>query len=113
MRQYLLIFVVLIASNLFAQQENPTLFAQCVFVIADEIELLQVETQIKEHPNVQLVRLDHNTQRAFILTKDIEHLTEQELKSWFNTYSESVRCVQIGVYGIDEIDLYPFENCQQ
>ena len=113
MRQLLTIFALVIAPSLFAQQDDPVLFAQCVFIIQDETELRSVEAEIREHPNVKIVRLDQNTQRAFILTKDIEQLSEKELRSWFGDYSDSVRCIQIGVYGLDKIDHYPFENCEQ
>lgn len=68
---------------------------------------------MRDHPNVQIIRLDFNTQRAFVLTKDTDQLTEEEFRSWFGDFSASVKCMQIGVYGIDEIDQYPFENCDQ
>ncbi len=113
MRQLLTIFALSFATSLCAQQDEPVLFAQCVFTIQDEADLRNVEAEIRQHPNVNIVRLDHNTQRAFILTKDIELLSEEDLKSWFGEYSESVRCMQIGVYGLDKIDHYPFENCEQ
>ena len=47
------------------------------------------------------------------LTKETNELLEDELRSWFGEFSESVRCIQIGVYGVDKIDKYPFENCEQ
>ena len=113
MKHILTIFALVLTSLVFAQQEDPVLFVQCVFTIQDESELRNVEAEIRQHPSVKIVRLDQNTQRAFILTKDIQQLSEQELRSWFSEYSESVKCIQIGVYGIDKIDQYPFENCEQ
>ena len=113
MKQIVTIFALVLANLLFAQQDDPILFAQCVFTIQNETELRNIEAEIRQHPSIKIVRLDQNTQRAFILTKDIEQLSQEELKSWFGEYSESVKCIQIGVYGIDNIDHYPFENCDQ
>jgi hypothetical protein len=113
MRQLLIIFALVLAPSLYAQQDDLVLFAQCVFIIQDETMLRSAESEIREHPNVKMVRLDQNTQRAFILTKDLQQLSEQELRSWFGEYSESVKCIQIGVYGLEKIDHYPFENCEQ
>lgn len=112
MKQLITLLALFIMPVLYAQQET-VLFAQCVFEIGDETELRTVESEIRNHPNIEIVRLDYPSQRAFLLTKNLEELSEDEFKSWFGEFSESVRCMQIGVYGVDEIDQYPFENCDQ
>lgn len=113
MKHLLTVLALTVMPFIYAQQEETTLFAQCVFQISDETELRTLESELREHPNVQIIRLDYHTQRAFVLTKDTEQLSEEEFRSWFGEYSTSVRCMQIGVYGVDEIDQYPFENCDQ
>lgn len=113
MKHLLTVLALLIVPFINAQQQETTLFAQCVFEISDETELRNLESELRDHPNVQIIRLDFNTQRAFVLTKDTDQLTEEEFRSWFGDFSASVKCMQIGVYGIDEIDQYPFENCDQ
>lgn len=96
----------------FGQNESQTvLFAQCHFSIPVLEDMLILEEDMSSHPNAKLIRLDFNTQRAFILTKGIEELTKDELASWFEEFNETISCVQIGIKGIDHIDKYPFENC--
>lgn len=88
-----------------------TLFAQCMIEVQNQEDVKTLENQLKLNTNIKVVRLDYTNQRAFILTKNIETLNEIDFKLWFSQYSSFVRCVQIGVYGVDEIDVYPFENC--
>lgn len=90
---------------------STTLFGQCMIEVQNQDDMKTLENQLKTNPYVKVVRLDYTTQRAFILTKNIESLSDVDFKSWFSQYSSYVRCVQIGVYGVDEIDVYPFENC--
>lgn len=106
--------VCLMFGSLNAQEESlevTTLFAQSLFNIENEEAMRSLELELRQHPNINVVRLDWNTQRAFILTQGIESLTIEDFKSWFGIYSSTVNCVQIGVYGIDAIDKYPFTNC--
>lgn len=93
-------------------QSQTTLFAQCLFTINDATALEQLQQDIASNPNVKMVRLDMYSQRAFILTQNISSLNETELKSWFNQFESTVHCIQIGVYGIDQMWQYPFTNCQ-
>lgn len=113
MKYLLTVLVFAISFLMYAQQEETTFFAQCIFRIDDEDQLRSLETELRDHPSVRIVRLDFNTQRAFILTKDTEQLSEDDFRSWFGSYSSSVNCIQIGVYGVEEINQYPFENCEQ
>jgi len=93
------------------QQPNQ-LFAQCLFDIPTQAELDLLTYNIYlNHPDVEMVRLDLNTQRALVLTTGATPLTESDFISWFEQYSGSVSCVQVGVYGVDTINQYPFTNC--
>jgi len=94
------------------QQINAQLFAQCLFDIPTQAELDQLTYNIYlNHPDVEMVRLDLNTQRAFVITTGASPLTESDFISWFEQYAGSVSCVQIGVYGVDAMNPYPFTNC--
>jgi hypothetical protein len=104
------------ASSLHAQNlatEEVTLFGQCMIELQDQNEMLALEAEMRLNPNVKIVRLDYFSQRAFILTKDIDQLTDEQFMSWFNASSDKVRCIQIGRYGIDAIKPFPFENCDK
>lgn len=96
------------------QQSNAQLFAQCMFDIPNQAELDQLTFDIySNHPDVEMVRLDLNTQRAFVVTTGSLPLSETDFISWFNQYSGTVNCVQVGVYGVDAMNPYPFTNCSQ
>lgn len=97
-----------------SQQTSARLFAQCMFDIPTQAELDQVTYDIYlNHPDVEMVRLDLNTQRALVITTGDYPLTEADFVSWFDQYANSVYCVQIGVYGVDTMNPYPFTNCGQ
>ena len=113
MKYLLPILFVFFASFSYSQtQTNSVLFAQCYFDIQDEQAMLNLEANLRLHPNTNVVRLDYISQRAFIITQGINTLTNDEFKSWFESFSSTVNCVQVGVYGVDVIDPYPFTNCQ-
>jgi hypothetical protein len=93
-------------------QNETTLFAQCMIDIENESEIRALEIEIRNNPYVKIVRVDFYSKRVFLLTKGIEQLTEQNFTSWFSQYSNKVRCVQIGVHGVDIVKPYPFEGCE-
>ncbi len=113
MKKFLFItFLFCTAGFGYAQQGNSTYFGQCMIDIESNDELAQLEATMRQNPYLKVVRLDAFTKRAFILTNAIEGLTVEQFSSWFNEYSDNVRCVQIGVHGVDMIKPYPFEGCE-
>ncbi len=114
----LLILTSILLSITFATAQNVateevTLFAQCMIELQDQNEMVALEAEMRQNPSIKVVRLDYYSQRAFILTKDIDQLSEQQFTSWFNASSDKVRCIQIGTYGIDAINPYPFPGCDK
>ena len=110
---FVLGFVLINSAFTIAQEESQTvLFAQCHFSIDNQEEMMILQDNIRLNSNIGLVRLDFNTQRAFILTKGLEHLSNDELASWFENFGETLSCIQIGIKGIDQIAKYPFVNCE-
>ena len=103
---------LLFAFNLFSQSsEEVTLFAQCHFEISNKESFDLLQSELKTSPFIKMARLDWHTQRAIFLTQNIINLSEEEFKSWFGEYSNTVRCIQIGIHGVDPIAPYPFQNC--
>jgi hypothetical protein len=88
-----------------------TFFGQCLIEVLDIQEMKTLETEMRNNPYIKVCRLDYNTQRAFILTKSTETLTEEQFTSWFIGYSDKVRCVQVGVHGVDQVKPFPFVDC--
>jgi hypothetical protein len=112
MKNLILAFIVLLSIQAFGQQSNA-FFGQCLIEIQTKEEMAELETAMRENPYARVVRLDYNTQRAFVLTKDIETFSEADFTSWFGEYSEKVRCIQVGRQGIDMIKPYPFTDCDK
>jgi len=106
------LFILSFTFSYSQSQTNSVLFAQCYFDIQDEQVMLDLEENLRLHPNTNVVRLDYISQRAFIITQGLNSLTKDEFKTWFESFSSTVNCIQIGVYGVDAIDPYPFTNCQ-
>ncbi|MDA9881477.1 hypothetical protein N9C33_01640 [Crocinitomicaceae bacterium] len=93
-------------------RSDTRLFAQCMFSIPSQSILDELTVEFyNTHPEIEMVRFDMHTQRALLITTGISNLSEADFTSWFGKYSATIHCVQIGVYGIDKIDPYPFTNC--
>ena len=113
MKIIVLIFLLLLgASQVKAQTQSTSFFGQCMIEVATAEEMAQLQTTMRENPYIKVVRLDYNTQRAFILTQNLESLTEENFISWFSQYADKVKCVQVGQHGVDSIKPFPFEGCE-
>lgn len=112
---FFVLLVVFTSINAFSQASanEVTLFGQCMIDIESQEDMRALETEMRTNPYLKVVRLDYNSQRAFVLTKGIDALTEENFSSWFNQYSDKVRCIQIGVHGVDVVKPYPFEGCEK
>jgi len=89
------------------------LFGQGMIEIEDVAAAQALEADLRNHPNVKIVRIDYQTQRALVFTKDIQSMTEEQFTSWFGNYSDKLRCVQVGTHGVDQMNTFPFENCEK
>ena len=112
MKNIVLIGLFFIGLRVSAQtnESQVNLFGQCMIEIATAEEMKTLELEMKSNPYIKVVRLDYNTQRAFILTKGIDQLSEDQFTSWFSNYANKVRCIQIGRHGIEQVQPYPFEG---
>jgi hypothetical protein len=116
MRNILVLLLFLCISSVSSAQSTPqetTMFGQCMIEITSATEMAALETEMRSNPYVKVVRLDYNSQRAFLLTKGIDQLTEDQFISWFNAYGDKVRCIQVGTYGVDALKPFPFEGCDK
>lgn len=109
----LLVLLLLFTSYGNAQTENEGVkyFAQCMVNITDLEMFRSIESNIRLNPNVEVVRLDWETKRAFVLTKNLSSFTDADFQAWFGGNTINISCIQTGVYGVDEIAKYPFANC--
>lgn len=103
----LILFCCLGVNSAFGQ-EGTKLFAQGLFDIENRENMLNIQSTMSDNPAINIVRLDDNTQRFFLITEGIGELSIETLKSWFGEYAQTVHCIQIGIYGQDTIHSYPF-----
>jgi len=92
--------------------QTPKYFAQCMLDINDEPAFRSLEESLRNNPYVSVARLDWPTKRAFLLTKDLTSFTEQEFSSWLGEYADQATCIQVGLHGVDQVNPYPFTNCE-
>ena len=118
MKLLITLLTVLCIGSTYAQTQtqnnsNTRLFAQCMFSISSQAELDDLTFNFySDHSEIEMVRFDLNTQRAFVITTGLDNLTAEDFSSWFGEYESTIQCVQIGVYGVDSIAPYPFTNCE-
>jgi len=114
MKLFFSVIAIMFFSVSFGQNQttNTVLFAQCMFEIEDRNAMNDLSESIASNSYIEMVRLDHNTQRALIFTHNLDTLSDKEFRSWFGEYSQTVYCIQIGVKGVDSMNPYPFTNCQ-
>ena len=110
--------VLFMTSNSFGQssQENSATsiyFAQSLFEVETIQEMEELEIHLKSNPSVKQVRTNFQEKRVFVVTNSIDNLTEDEFKSWFGSIALSLKCIQIGKLGVDEVQTFPFSNCEE
>jgi hypothetical protein len=100
------------ASNAQESSQTPKYFAQCMLDINDEPAFHALEESLRSNPYVSVVRLDWSTKRAFLVTKDLTSFTQTEFSSWLGEYADQATCIQVGLHGVDQVNPYPFTNCE-
>lgn len=109
----LLLLLVFISSTSFSQTANSTVhfFGQCMVSSLDNQELIELELHLKQNPYVQVARVDLVSKRVFILTKDISSYNLNDFKSWLGEKESAATCIQVGLHGVDQVNPFPFTNC--
>lgn len=116
MRNLIIVVLMIVGANLatFAQETvsaSPKYFAQCMLSIEDETEFRALEENLRSNPHVAVVRLDWYSKRAFLLTKELNTFSDADFTAWLGEYAADASCIQVGVHGVDQINPYPFTNC--
>lgn len=86
-------------------------FAQGYFVLANGMEISELQEELNNNANIQAVRFDLENNVYFVFTQNIESLNKNLLLEWFGNYFSEIHCTQIGVLGVTERQTIPFENC--
>lgn len=113
MKPILIALVALFISSISFSQEvaNQTFFAQGMLQIDSKATMDSLQSVIRNEPYIKIARLDWYSKRIFILTRGLDTLSLSQFKSWFGSYSNKLSCVQIGIYGVNTINRFPFTNC--
>ncbi len=111
-----LIFILILAGTFSASSQqvsssNSKYFAQGLIDINSDQEIAALEQTMRLNPVFEIVRLDIPTKRFFLIINSSSNISESILKDWFGDYSDSLFCIQIGVYGIDAVNPFPFTDC--
>lgn len=105
----LIIFSIYIG---YSQTSNtPKFFGQCMIAVQTIEEAQELTNMLKENPYVDVVRVDWPTKRIFLTTKDISTFSESNFNSWLGEFSSLATCFQVGLHGVDQVNPYPFTNC--
>jgi hypothetical protein len=99
-------------SNSVSNSTAVSYFAQAMYNYTTDEALMVLESNLKTNPYVKLIRLDKNSKTLFLITKDVNEFDLSILEAWLTTEHESVSCVHIGIYGLDELKNYPNEACK-
>jgi len=92
--------------------EGPHYFAQCMLNIEDQQVFSDLEASLRSNPYVSVARLDWNTHRAFLITKDLTSFSREQFESWLGASASNASCIQVGLHGTDVVNPYPFTNCE-
>jgi len=79
----------------------------------EDQQIRELDNFIRTQPQIEVCRIDLVTKRIFILSKNGQQVSESFLRSLFVSKQADFTCYHTGVYGIDEMRKYPFENCDQ
>ena len=108
-----LIFVFSLVSFCAVSQQSTekVFFAQGMLQIESKTTMDSLQTVLRNEPFMKVVRLDWYSKRIFILTQGLDSLSLTMFESWFGQYATQLFCIQIGEYGVDAMNPYPFANC--
>lgn len=106
-------FLIVISAQVGYTQsaQTPKFFAQCMVDINTTEQAEELTLILRENPYVEVARVDWPTKRVFILTKNVTDFTEGNFSSWLGTYATAATCIQVGLHGVDQVNPYPFTNC--
>lgn len=73
----------------------------------------QLEIQLKEVDSYEMVRIDPVRKTIFIVSKNGFQINEENLKLALGANFNSVKCLQLGVLGVNEINFEQLYECNE
>lgn len=104
-------FFICLSIQVFSQT-GKQFFGQALIEIKDEKAISSIQLEVRKNPNVKVVRIDPLTSQILLITNELASWSENEFISIFGEYSSKLSCIFIGVYGSDQIKVYPIKDCE-
>lgn len=116
----LFLFFSIFVNVSFSQTENnhqehssdKSFFTQCLINNLTEDNVDELKTRLSLYTELKTIRINVEEKRLFIITNPIETLNNSILLGWIGDFSNAVSCIEIGVWGVDEVSTFPFSNCE-
>ena len=113
MKNIITIVLFFLSVNLVFSQDSQE-FAQLMLDTEMSNDMLkELDQSIREKDQVLVCRVDIPTKRVFILSKAGQELSETMIRSWFVEKNASFKCFYKGIYKLDPVQKFPFQNCDQ
>lgn len=114
------LFCLIIANDSFSQigsnqsenSSNKSFFAQCLINNLTDENVDELKARLNLYTELKTIRINVEEKRLFIITNPIETLTNSILTGWIGDFSNTISCIEIGVWGVDQVSTFPFANCE-
>ena len=105
----LLIFALTAKSQVNTQQNGAQHFAQFTYQeTLSEQQIGEFEDNLRQNPNILMVRVDKHTKGVFLVTNELNSFDENTVVSWLSTTFEVIDCYREGLYRVDSV--IPFND---
>ncbi|MBC9811147.1 hypothetical protein H9Y05_01550 [Crocinitomicaceae bacterium CZZ-1] len=91
---------------------NKLFFTQCLINNLTEANMDELKARLSANTEIKTIRINPEEKRLFILTNPIETLNNSILLGWIGDFSDTISCIEIGVWGVDQVSTFPFSNCE-
>lgn len=113
------LFCLVIATDSFSQigsnqseiSSNKSFFAQCLINNLTDENVDELKERLNLYTELKTIRINVEEKRLFIITNPIEIVNNSILLGWIGDFSDTISCIEIGVWGVDQVSTFPFANC--
>ena len=117
MKYAISVSMIMLFSVAFGQvsgQSGSQFFAQ--FKYADDYnaqDINNMEQALKQHQDIQMVRVDRINGGVYLITKNRNSLTESTVYSWASIATDDVLCYYQGIFQVDEVFTFDENFCSK
>lgn len=111
MKYFGVVFFIALSFQVFSQS-GKQYFGQALIDMKDEKTISSIQLEVRKNPNVKVVRIDPLSGQILLITNELSSWSKNDFISIFGEYSSKLNCIFIGVYGIDHLKIYPFNDCE-